>query len=164
VFVAAGDVDGDGRAEIVTGPDAGGGPHVRVWRLEGSAVTELASFFPYPAGFTGGVRVAAGDVTGDNRADIVTAPGPGGGPHVKAFNGTTLAEVASFFAGDPAFTGGVFVAAGNVTGVGTVIVTGAGPGGQPQVRVFNLSPFSTIASFLTVDPAFTGGVTVSIGP
>jgi hypothetical protein len=35
--------------------------------------------------------------------------GTGGGPHIKVFNTTTLAELQSFFAFDPAFLGGVFV-------------------------------------------------------
>ena len=61
--------------------------------------------------FTGGVHLAVGDVTGYGVPDLVTAPGPGGGPHVKVFDGAALrvgvtVEVYSFF--DRAFTGGVF--------------------------------------------------------
>src|SRR5262249_13983377 len=108
VFVGAGDIDGDGRADIITGADAGGGPHVRVF--SGTTGAELASFFAYAPGFAGGVRVAGTDVDGDGRADIITGAGPGGGPHVPAFNGITLAELASFYAYDRAFPGGVFVA------------------------------------------------------
>jgi hypothetical protein len=55
------------------------------------------------------VRVAAGDVNGDGRADIITGAGPGGGPHVRVFDGATLAELDSFFAYNPLFGGGVFV-------------------------------------------------------
>jgi len=114
VFVAAGDVNGDGAADIVTGADAGAGPHVKVF--DGTTGAELRSFFAYGAGFSGGVRVAAGDVNGDGFADIVTGAGAGAGPHVKVFDGRSGAELHSFFAYSPAFTGGVFVAAGDVGG------------------------------------------------
>ena len=38
-------------------------------------VTEVASFYAFAPAFTGGVSVAAGDVTGDGIADIITAAG-----------------------------------------------------------------------------------------
>jgi hypothetical protein len=121
VFVACGDVDGDGVPEIITGPDAGGGPHVRVLKLQAGVpggVVPFPDFFAYDPAFPGGVRVAAGNLDGSDRASIVLAPGPGRGPQVRAvkFTGGTLVDVANFFAYAPTFTGGVFVAAGNVTG------------------------------------------------
>jgi hypothetical protein len=133
VFVAAADVTGDGRADIITGAGPGGAPQVKVF--DGVSGTEMRSFFAYhcdPAAgpcFAGGAIVAAGDVTGDGVADIITGAGPGGGPHVRVFDGATGAEVRGFFAYDPAFPGGVFVGAGDITNDGVAdIITGAGPG------------------------------------
>ena len=65
----------------------------------GGVVTEVASFFAYDPAFTGGVDVAAADVTGDGVAEIITGAGAGGGPHVRAFSlaGGLVTEVASFY-------------------------------------------------------------------
>src|SRR5205085_8819383 len=129
VWVAAGDFSGDGRADIITGAGAGGGPAVKVFNSRNGQV--MASFFAYAPNFAGGVTVAAADVDGDGRADVITGAGPGGGPHVKVFRDRDLAMIFSAYAFDPAFNGGTFVAAGDVNGDGRpdVIVTPGGGGG-----------------------------------
>src|SRR5262249_41843945 len=109
VFVAAGDTNGDGHADVITGAGAGGGPHVQVF--DGNNLSHvLSSFLAYAANFTGGVTVAAEDVNGDGKKDIITGAGPSGGSHVKAFTATDPAVLLdSFLALDPGFLGGVFV-------------------------------------------------------
>ncbi|MBX7104188.1 MAG: FG-GAP-like repeat-containing protein [Gemmataceae bacterium] len=160
VFVAGADVDGDGRADIVTGAGASGGPHVKVF--SGATGLELRSFFAYAAGFAGGVTVAAGDVDGDGKADIITGAGPGGGPHVEVFSGKNGAMLRSFFAYSASFTGGVSVAAGDVDGDGkSDVIAGAMTRGGPHVEAFSGVTGSRIASFLVYDPVFTGGVNVA---
>jgi subtilisin-like proprotein convertase family protein len=168
VFVAAGDVNGDGFADIIVGADAGGGPEVRVF--SGKDGTPLFSFFAYTEAFTGGVRVAAADVNGDGFADIITGAGPGGGPHVQVFSGKDLTVLQSFMAYDINFHGGVYVAAGDVradagdfNGDGRAdIVTGAGSGGGPEVRIFSAIDGAALQSFFPYDPAFPGGVRVGV--
>jgi hypothetical protein len=114
VFVASGDVTGDGLADIVTSAGPGGGPHIRVF--DGKSGQIAWEFMAYAESFSGGVTVAVGDVTGDGQADIVTGAGPGGGPHIKVFDGATKSELYGFYAFDPSFTGGTRIAVGDING------------------------------------------------
>src|SRR5262249_50434864 len=114
------------------------------------------------ASFRGGVRVALADITYDGILDIVTAAGPGGGPHVKVFDGVTGAVVRQFMAYDSAFRGGVFVAVAPIDfGQISDIITGAGPGGGPHVKVFSGETGAVISNFMAYDPGFRGGVSVA---
>ena len=167
VTVAAGDFNGDGIDDIVTGAGPGGGPAVTVidgtklgqvgasGEIENSA--QLASFYAYTPSFAGGVFVAVGDVNGDGVPDLITGAGAGGGPAVKVINGMNLGQVdasgeidnsallASFYAYNPAFTGGVRVDAVDVNGDGLAdVVTGAGPGGGSAVKVIDAMKLNQI--------------------
>ncbi len=159
VYVAAGDTNGDGRADVIVGADAGGGPNVIVF--SGADGSVLLNFMAFSASFTGGVRVAAGDIQGDGKADVVCGPGAGGGPNVTVFDGSTGAMLQSFFAFDPAFANGIYVAAGDTDGDGAAdIIVGAGAGGGPNVAVFSGVDASLLQSFFALPPTFTGGVRV----
>ncbi|MFZ9794529.1 MAG: FG-GAP-like repeat-containing protein, partial [Gemmataceae bacterium] len=116
---------------------------------------------PFP-GFTGEIRVGTGDFDGDGRFEIVAAAGPGGGPAVIIMDSTTGNPKAAFFAYDPAFSGGVFVAVKDVNNDGVAdIITGAGAGGGPHVKIFNGVNLQIVQSFFAYAPDFTGGVTVA---
>ena len=85
VNVVACDLTGDGFNEIVTAPQRGGGPHVRVFNRMGEAIDE-GGFFAYDESLRVGVNLACGDLVGDARAEIVTLPAAGGGAHVRVWS------------------------------------------------------------------------------
>lgn len=128
-----------------------------------TAGTERFRFQPF-GDFTGGVRVSTADVTRDGIPDIVTVPGPGGGPILRVFDGNTGAVVLNVMAFDAAFRGGLFVAAADVTGdlVPDLIVT-PGVGGGPVVQVYDGTSGGLMANFLALDEAFRGGLRVATG-
>jgi hypothetical protein len=92
VFVSAGDVNGDGFADIVTG--RAGSPTVRVF--DGASLhtapftdpTKLFDFLAFSPGFKGGVRVGMAQING--RAQILAAPGNPGGVPVKIADSSKL--------------------------------------------------------------------------
>lgn len=172
VWVGTGDVNGDGRDELITGAGAGGGPDVRVWAIDVAhkLVTQLAGFFAYGPFFPGGVHVATSDLFGtgnnvapDGRAEIITGPGPTGGPDVETFDLNTQNQIVPRGGGyvyNGGFTGGVFV--GGDTPQGKDIITGAGPTGGPHVKAISTDNFDP-PGFFAYDVGFPGGVSVAAG-
>ncbi|HZQ83873.1 MAG TPA: hypothetical protein VFA83_03495 [Acidimicrobiales bacterium] len=172
VWLATGDVDGDGKDEIITGAGPSGAPHVRVFKYDnasGQIVPMGGGWFAYDAGFRGGVRVAAADLDGSGKDQIITAPGSGGGPHVRSWTGVSgTPSTVNMFAYSAAFDGGVFVGGGgdksrHTGGIQNTFVTGAGPGGGPNVVRFKGTNAQQVASFFPYNPAFHGGVSVALG-
>jgi hypothetical protein len=159
VYVAGGDVNKDGKADIIVGAGQSGGPEVKVFN--GTNLSLMQDFFAFAPSFTGGVRVGSGDINKDGVFDIITGAGPGGGPEVKVFDGTNGTLLQDFFAFNPNFTGGVYVAGGDVNGDGAAdIIVGAGAGGGPEVKVFDGTSGTLLQDFFAFAPNFTGGVSV----
>ncbi len=180
VRVALGDLNGDGTNEVICGAGVGGGPNVRVFSVTPSRATMVANFFAFEPVFKGGVYVAAGNLDGNVSAsghgidDLIVSAGPGGGPRVIAFSGGTNyvnlnSQLCDYFVYAPTFRGGVTVAAGNVFGgVGSPdeVITGAGAGGGPHVRAFQLSNTNTpnsVLEYMAFDTDFRNGIYVGAG-
>lgn len=172
LFVAAGDVDGDGFADIIVSFDFFGGPLVQVFSGQkllhvGSvdldtllAQTLISSFNAYDPSFIGGVRVAAASVNGNGRAQVITAPGPGGGSLVEVFDGLTGALQFAFNAYDTTYNQGVFVAAADLNGDGKAdLITGATQ--SAQVKIFNGADQTLMQSVSAFTSSFTGEVRVA---
>ena len=154
---------------VAIAPDAGGTPEVRVYR---AGTSELANTFtPYESSYTGGVRVAVGDINGDGVDDIAAIPESGGSDRLRIFNGvdgSTLVDQFVFSAVDTNYRGGGYVALGDVNGDGRKdIIVGAGEGGGPRVRVlvYNTQTGGTgvLADFFAYGSDVRSGVRVAAG-
>ena len=155
VNVAAGDIDTDAFAEVVTGPGPGAvfGPQLRGFLRDGSAMGKV-NFYAYGT-LKFGVNPATGAIDGDAFEELLSGAGPGAvfGPHVRAFDFdasavTPIAKV-NFFAYST-LKYGVNVAAADVEGDAFgELLTGPGPGVifGPQVRGFDYDggPLGAIA-------------------
>ena len=145
VTVAAGDLNGDGHADLIVGAGVGGQSHVEAFC--GADGSLLASFLAFP-GYVGPVTVAAGDVNGDGHADVIVGAGPGGQSHVEVFSGADMSVLRSFFAFGSGYQGQVAVTAGDFSGTGRVDLAVAGfNGSSTAVGIFNGADSSMLASY-----------------
>lgn len=164
ISIAAGDLDGDGQDEIITGTGHGGGPHVRIFDGYGSPKFNLG-FFAYDYGYHGGVNVAVADVDGDGEQEIVTGPGSDSGPQVRVFDRDghfTGLDFWPFAEGD---RGGVSVAGANVDGGSEdEIIMGIRSQGEAWIKVYKTNSEKTIlGEFKAWPDEFHGGVNLGGG-
>lgn len=159
INVAVANIDNDTSEEIVTSAGVGGGPHVRIFDIEGRLEGQ---FFAYDKTKRHGANIAVGDMDGDGVFEIITGPGKGGRPEVKIFtkDGTL---VSSFIAYNEKFLGGVNVATGDIDGDGKdEIITGPGFGGGPHIRIFDKNGV-VLRQFFAFNAESRGGARVIAG-
>ena len=148
VFVATGDINRDGHADVFVGSAGPRAAKVIVFDgKRGDPITQFAVF----GGRKVAARIAGGDVDGDGYADVIVGSGPGIKPTVEVYGGQRLsagvtaaqALLASFAVtatpGKPQAGNGVYVAAANMTGDARAEI----------VVTFDGSPTATILNGLT---------------
>ena len=183
-FVAAGDLNLDGRAEFAFTPDQGGGPNVVIYSLnaDGTLAAPKAFFALGNPTFRGGARPAIGDINHDGSPDLAVGAGYLGGPVVEIHDGKAVGAGdfatligGGFFAFDGSdaqtLRNGVFLAVGDLDGDGFAdLVAGGGPGGGPRVLALSgkllaagdvaAAHAAPVANFFAGDDSDRGGVAV----
>jgi hypothetical protein len=116
--LTAGDINGDGYADIVFG--SGAWSTTRVLVISGKPLVQtgarvaLADFAPAGTAFSFGIRVALRDLDGDGVPDLIIGAGTGKGSRVNVYNGKKVLAggtppVWSYFDAYPGFNGGIFL-------------------------------------------------------
>lgn len=138
ISIAVADLNHDSQLEIITGPENGASNEVKIFNYDGLLIN---SWYAYKKEWLNlGVNVATGDVNGDGEIEIIIGAGYRGGPHVRIFDQTGHPTLGEFFAYDPLFKSGTYVASGDVNGDGIdEIITSLGPTGQPHLKVFDFT-------------------------
>ena len=158
VHIAVTDINKDGIDEIITSAGAGFSSEVKIFDNKGNV---LGSFDVTAQGLDGGVTVSAGDIDSDGEIEIVTGTGGGSLPLVQIFDKLGNKEK-QFLAYPEFFRGGVNVALGDVDADGQIeIVTSAGFGGGPQVRIFSATG-QVKGQFFAFESGFRGGANVAV--
>ncbi len=111
IFVTAGDINGDGFADLIAGGGPGGGP--RVLAIDGKSLLSnqyvtLANFFGGDVNSRGGIRVAVKNLDGDTKADLVV----GAGSRITGYLGANITASGTppaAFDFDAGFGDGIFV-------------------------------------------------------
>lgn len=169
VFVAAGDFNGDGFAEVVTSPGAGASGHVKVFDFNtgtgfaGNDPILRTSFFAYP-GFLGEVRVTTLSQTIGSIPFLVTASGAGATQsdirlYTNAYSigsvppGQLVPPVSQTFP-YPGYLGGISIVGGSAGQLFVSPVTQ-----ESLVTTFFMDPFSFGGTLLVRGATFQTGLT-----
>ncbi len=163
VNVAVGDINKDGRAEVVVGAGLGGNPHVRVF--DGSGKYLGLDFFPQPADFHGGVDVALGDVDKDGVDEIITSAASMSTASIKVYRpDSTKTIIGSFIAFPEDYKDGARVAAGDIDGDGAEeVLASRASNSVPEVKSFEYGGQPSKFSKVVYENDFRGGVNVAAG-
>lgn len=157
INLAVGNVQGDNQKEIITGTMNGAQPEVKVFDNRGNVINP--GWMAYAPDFYGGVQVTLGDLNGNGYQEIVVGAGNGGGPHVRIFDYTGHLFDPGFFPYDSNFRGGVNVTCADLNYDGKdEIITGAGVGGGPHIRIYDKIGHLVDPGFFAFDPVKRDGV------
>lgn len=159
--IAVGDIDGDNIEEIIVGSGVGDIPEVKIYNGNGRYIGKR--FQPFHPEFRGGITVAAGDVNGDGKDELIFGQASLGESRVKIYqaNGKIIKE---FLAYAPGLECGVNLSTGDINNSGKdEIITGAGRKGGPHVRIFDGQGNPTQYNYFPFHPNFRGGISVDIG-
>ncbi len=158
--LAVGDVNGDGKAEIIVSLKTGGSTEVRIYDGNGKLLKKFTAFSK-TSKF--GVKVLTGDVNGDGTPDIITIADQGAVSLVRVFDSNGK-KISQFYAFDKKVKGTYNVASADLNGDGKdeIVVTPAA-GTTGKIAIFNGSTGKLVKQFSGFGKKTKIGTTVAVG-
>jgi hypothetical protein len=177
LYIAAGDIDRDGKADLIVTAGGSAAPVVQLYHVSGGGIQLFFSFTAFDAAWwRGGIRLAAGDINRDGYADIVVTTGSIIGA-VAIYNGADLSKgqttlLTPIFGIDSPF--GLNAAVGDINGDGYAdLALTFDHGGPPVVGIWSgaditanpnapLNQLPFLGAVFALPPTDTGGVRLAI--
>lgn len=160
--VAAGDMNLDGRAEIVVAPRANGRKLIVIGLDVRNSLQVMSRITAFPINFSTGLNIAVGDVYGTGRSVIAVTSGPNYYTHIKVYDmyGKTLAD---FLPVSKGYHGGETLATQDINNDGRdEILMANQQGAEPMLRAFRYNgvkrKFDQIQSYLVFPRTIKTGV------
>lgn len=162
--IAAGDVDLDGKDEIIVGAGAGGAPQVRIFEPSGDLLNQ---FYAFEKKYKGGLDVAAGDVDGDGKDEIAVSKFSGKSAIVKIFRNNKKKKVLFMHNVFPKLSSGVTIALADIDGDRKAeIISGTTGKTVAQVKIYKAEGARhgrLVGKFKPFGKKYQGGVDVAAG-
>lgn len=146
-------------AVILTAPNEGGGPHIKIFNSQGVMITD---FFAFDSRVYSGVNVSAGDFNRDGQLEIVAGSGYQSEPKIKIFDnyGHWLKE---FLAYDKKIKSGVTVLAFDTNTDGQVeIITAPYQDAISEIKIFTVDGL-LLSKFEAYPKDYFGGLNLTAG-
>lgn len=160
--VAAGDINGDGIAEVIAATGQGTTGRIAIISNDGSSI--LKRFTPFGKTFTDGINVTAGDTTGDSVAEIIVGTQANMDGKVKVFSGHGKSTGITFKPFGDEFTGGVDVGLfqwDDNSGALELVTTQAS-NGEAWAKLYRLhSPEELLVTTRLYEAGYEGGARVA---
>lgn len=153
------DLDGNGQRDLLVAS----GNKIMAWRDDGQLFMRL---WPYTVNYKGELKIAVGDLNGDNKMEVIVSPSDGYPAPVKIYTRHGRQMKPDWYPFGSRYSGGINIAIGNVNGGDwSEILVGVGNGLLPKVRVYDFTgfDFNLTREFPAFASAFRGGVNLAAG-